>query len=267
MYEKYFKAAFEFSARQLLSHPADVAPEVNVWEVLTAKNNHNSDNPVLPLGNTYLSYSPELLEWEIQRLSKIYSESIQDAFPPEKLPHVYDAFNNIDHGKAYALFSQLAWYSTTNKKARMFEIEEYSINLHENSYFSFSILIPGDKTFTNWMIQKDGVIYDAAWADDEIYQYESFNLPISPLIHISAPPSSFSDVYRPILLSGFLRAIKEKTGIVLNVPILCEGREMDQVVKLKADLGYNWCGDCVDFVPANKGDELNQLQAKISLSA
>ena len=118
-------------------------------------------------------------------------------------------------------------------------IEEYSIVKNGREYFSFSARTPHNRHFTNWMTIVDGELHDADGVEDDTYD-DNEVIPTSPVVSIPAPVDTVDDHLKPLLHPMFLTAISEKVGFIVDVPMLCEARDVGKIAALKIAVGYSW---------------------------
>jgi hypothetical protein len=129
----------------------------------------------------------------------------------------------------------------------LIEIKELSLTRNGINFFSFCANTPNDIHSTNWMTVVDGVLHDAYWVEDDTYDDED-NIPTSPVVSIPAPASSVDDHLRPLLLPLLLEAIREKTGLDIDVPMLCEARDAEEIETLKNEVGYKWDASTQEYI-------------------
>lgn len=258
--ENFDRAATDFAARQVIANEIQIPDCIDIMDMLTQPKLADSTGVTLEYSSIYKSYSPEMLAWEIKRLAALYKVAIEDAYPAADYPFIYSAFKETHPGDASRLFGHI-YLSTTRSSKPFFKMSEHITVSNKQSYLSFSMRIPGDSVSSSWFKVVDGVLHEAAWADDEVY-VNNDSLPMSPVVHLSGPTSNDSNIYRPILREGFIVAIKEKFNIELDVPMLSESTEMDQVIALKEAIGYRWDAECCDFLLS----EDIELQKKASQS-
>lgn len=82
----------------------------------------------------------------------------------------------------------------------------------------------------------DGRLYDVGSSADYMDEHDC-PLPISPVVYVPC-----------VEMNAFLASYFD---VPCDFPVLCCGNQMDEIIKLKASVGYVWCANWEDFIPAD----------------